>query len=78
MAAPAIDPTGQSLISVIKCYQLFNTLGGGGMFDAKYQIALNDLFGTRGGGYTQSMITYYITRSHMQMLQDGVHLDRLL
>jgi len=70
VAAPAIDPTGQSLISVIKCYQLFNTLGGGGMFDAKYQIALNDLFGTRGGGYTQSMVTYYITRGHMQMLQD--------
>jgi len=70
VAAPAIDPDGRSIISIVKCYQLFDTLGGSGMFDARYQIALNDLYGLRSNTYSQSMITYAITRSHMQMLQD--------
>jgi len=70
LAAEAIDPTGQSIISVTKVFQLYDTLGGVGMFDARYQIALNDLYGLRTNTYSQSMITYAITRSHMQMLQD--------
>ena len=70
LAAEAIDPTGQSIISVTKVFQLYDTLGGVGLFDARYQIALNDLYGLRTNTYSQSMITYAITRSHMQMLQD--------
>lgn len=69
-AAPAIDPDGNSIISVVRCFQLFDTLGGLGMFDAKYQIALNDLFGLRTNTYGDSLIGYNLTRSHMQMLQD--------
>jgi hypothetical protein len=68
--AQAIDPDGQSIISVVKVFQLYDTLGGTGMFDARYQIALNDLYGLRTNTYSQSLITYSITRSHMQMLQD--------
>jgi len=70
VAADAIDPDGRSIISVTKVFQLFDTLGGTGMFDARYQIALNDLYGLRTNTYSQSLITYAITRSHMQMLQD--------
>lgn len=69
-AAPALDPTGQSIISVIKAFQLFDTLGGTGMFDARYQIALNDLYGLRTNTYSDSLQIYNYTRSHMQMLQD--------
>ena len=68
--APALDPDGNSIISVTKVFQLYDTLGGTGMFDARYQIALNDLYGLRTNTYSQSLITYAITRSHMQMLQD--------
>lgn len=70
VAAPALDPTGNSIISVIRCFQLFDTLGGTGMFDARYQIALNDLYGLRTNTYSDSLIGYNYTRSHMQMLQD--------
>jgi hypothetical protein len=49
---------------------LFDTLGGTGMFDARYQIALNDLYGLRTNTYSDSLISYDITRRHMQMLQD--------
>jgi len=70
LAADPIDPDGQSIVSVLKIFQLYDTLGGTGMFDARYQIALNDLYGLRTNTYSQSMITYAITRSHMQMLQD--------
>ena len=70
VAADALDPDGQSIISVVKVFQLYDTLGGTGMFDARYQIALNDLYGLRTNTYSQSMITYSFTRSHMQMLQD--------
>lgn len=69
-AAPAIDPDGKSIISVVRCFQLFDTLGGLGMFDAKYQMALNDLFGLRTNTYGDSLIGYNLTRTHMQMLQD--------
>lgn len=69
-AAPAIDPTGQSIISVVRAFQLFDTLGGTGMFDARYQIALNDLYGLRTNTYSNSLQIYNYTRSHMQMLQD--------
>lgn len=68
--APPLDPDGSSIITVTKCFQLYDTLGGTGMFDARYQIALNDLYGLRTNTYSQSLITYAITRSHMQMLQD--------
>ena len=70
VAAPALDPNGKSIISVIRCFQLFDTLGGTGMFDARYQIALNDLYGLRTNTYSDSLISYNFTRSHMQMLQD--------
>lgn len=70
LAAPALDPTGNSIISVIRCFQLFDTLGGTGMFDARYQIALNDLYGLRTNTYSDSLTIYNYTRSHMQMLQD--------
>ncbi len=69
-AAPALDPNGQSIISVVRAFQLFDTLGGTGMFDARYQIALNDLYGLRTNTYSNSLQTYNYTRSHMQMLQD--------
>lgn len=69
-AAPALDPNGQSIISVVRAFQLFDTLGGTGMFDARYQIALNDLYGLRTNTYSDSLQTYNYTRSHMQMLQD--------
>jgi hypothetical protein len=70
VAAPALDPEGKNIISVIRCFQLFDTLGGTGMFDARYQIALNDLYGLRTNTYSDSLITYNYTRSHMQLLQD--------
>ena len=69
-AAPALDPNGQSIISVVRSFQLFDTLGGTGMFDARYQIALNDLYGLRTNTYSNSLQIYNYTRSHMQMLQD--------
>lgn len=69
-AAPALDPTGNSIVSIVRVFQLYDTLGGVGMFDARYQIALNDLYGLRTNTYSQSMITYDITRRHMGMLQD--------
>lgn len=69
-AAPALDPDGRSIVSVVRCYQLFDTLGGTGMFDARYQIALNDLYGLRTNTYSDSLISYDLTRRHMQMLQD--------
>jgi hypothetical protein len=78
LAAPAIDPDGQSIISVVKVFQLYDTLGGTGMFDARYQIALNDLYGLRTNTYSQSMITYSMTRSHMQMLQDMLTPEKTL
>jgi len=68
--APALDPTGRQIVSVVRCFQLFDTLGGTGMFDARYQIALNDLYGLRTNTYSDSLISYDITRRHMQMLQD--------
>lgn len=70
VAAPALDPEGKSIISVIRCFQLFDTLGGTGMFDARYQIALNDLYGLRTNTYSDSLTIYNYTRSHMQLLQD--------
>jgi len=69
-AAPALDPDGRSIISVVRLFQLFDTLGGTGMFDARYQIALNDLYGLRTNTYSNSLQIYNYTRSHMQMLQD--------
>lgn len=69
-SAPALDPNGQSIISVVRAFQLFDTLGGTGMFDARYQIALNDLYGLRTNTYSDSLQIYNYTRSHMQMLQD--------
>lgn len=77
-ASPAIDPDGNSIISVIRCFQLFDTLGGLGMFDAKYQIALNDLYGLRTNTYGDSLIGYNITRSHMQMLQDMLTPEKMI
>jgi hypothetical protein len=77
-AAPALDPDGNSIISVIRCFQLFDTLGGLGMFDAKYQIALNDLYGLRTNTYGDSLIGYNITRSHMQMLQDMLTPEKMI
>jgi len=68
--APALDPSGNSIVSVVRCFQLFDTLGGTGMFDARYQIALNDLYGLRTNTYSDSLTIYNYTRSHMQMLQD--------
>lgn len=78
VAAPAIDPDGQSIISVIRCFQLFDTLGGLGMFDAKYQMALNDMYGLRTNTYGDSLISYNITRSHMQMLQDMLTPEKMI
>jgi hypothetical protein len=78
VAAPALDPDGQGIISVVKVFQLYDTLGGTGMFDARYQIALNDLYGLRTNTYSQSMITYSMTRSHMQMLQDMLTPEKTL
>jgi len=78
VAAPALDPDGNSIISVTKVFQLYDTLGGTGMFDARYQIALNDLYGLRTNTYSQSLITYAITRSHMQMLQDMLTPEKTL
>lgn len=69
-AAPAIDSDSNKIVSIVRIFQLYDTLGGTGMFDARYQIALNDLYGLRTNTYSQSMITYDITRRHMGMLQD--------
>ena len=77
-AAPALDPEGRSVVSVVKVFQLFDTLGGTGMFDAKYQIALNDLYGLRTNTYSDSLISYDITRRHMQMLQDMLTPEKTL
>lgn len=77
-AAPALDPDGRAIVSVVKVYQLFDTLGGTGMFDARYQIALNDLYGLRTNTYSDSLISYDITRRHMQMLQDMLTPEKTL
>ena len=37
-AASALDPQGKHIISVVRCFQLFDTLGGTGMFDARYRL----------------------------------------
>ena len=77
-AAPAIDPSGRDIVSVVKVFQLYDTLGGTGMFDAKYQIALNDLYGLRTNTYSDSLITYDITRRHMTMLQDMLTPEKIV
>ena len=77
-AAPAIDPTGRDIVSVVKVFQLYDTLGGTGMFDAKYQIALNDMYGLRTNTYGDSLITYDITRRHMTMLQDMLTPEKIV
>lgn len=76
-AAPAMDPDGNSILSVVRVFQLFDTLGGSAgvnIFDAKYQIALNDLFGlysSAGSSFTMGSIQHYdITRRHLALLQD--------
>jgi len=76
-AAPALDPDGNSIISVVRVFQLFDTLGGSAgvnIFDAKYQIALSDLFGlysNTGSGYTMGSIQHYdMVRRHLGLLQD--------
>lgn len=76
-AAPAMDPTGNSILSVVRVFQLFDTLGGSAgvnIFDAKYQIALNDLFGlysSTGSGFVMGSIQHYdIVRRHLGLLQD--------
>jgi len=77
VAAPAMDPDGNSILSVVRVFQMFNTLGGSAgvnIFDAKYQIALSDLFGlysSTGSGFTMGSIQHYdITRRHLGLLQD--------
>lgn len=77
VAAPAMDPDGNSILSVVRVFQLFNTLGGSAgvnIFDAKYQIALSDMFGlysSTGSGFTMGSIQHYdITRRHLGLLQD--------
>ena len=76
-AAPAMDPDGNSILSVVRVFQMFNTLGGSAgvnIFDAKYQIALSDLFGlysSTGSGFTMGSLQHYdITRRHLGLLQD--------
>jgi hypothetical protein len=77
VAAPAMDPDGNSILSVVRVFQLFNTLGGSAgvnIFDAKYQIALSDMFGlysSTGSGFTMGSIQHYdITKRHLGLLQD--------
>jgi len=77
LAAPAMDPDGNSILSVVRVFQMFDTLGGSAgvnIFDAKYQIALNDLFGlysSAGSSFTMGSIQHYdITRRHLGLLQD--------
>ena len=76
-AAPAMDPDGNSILSIVRVFQMFNTLGGSAgvnIFDAKYQIALSDMFGlysSTGSGFTMGSIQHYdITRRHLGLLQD--------
>lgn len=76
-AAPAMDPDGNSILSVVRVFQFFDTLGGSAgvnIFDAKYQIALSDMFGlysSTGSGFTMGSLQHYdITRRHLSMLQD--------
>lgn len=77
VAAPAMDPDGNSILSVVRVFQLFDTLGGSAgvnIFDAKYQIALSDMFGlysSTGSGFTMGSIQHYdITKRHLGLLQD--------
>jgi hypothetical protein len=77
VAAPAMDPDGNSILSIVRVFQLFNTLGGSAgvnIFDAKYQIALSDMFGlysSTGSGFTMGSIQHYdITKRHLGLLQD--------
>jgi hypothetical protein len=77
LAAPAMDPDGNSILSVVRVFQLFDTLGGSAgvnIFDAKYQIALNDLFGlysSTGSSFVMGSIQHYdITRRYLGLLQD--------
>jgi len=74
VAAPPMDPDGNSIISVVRVFQLFDTLGGSAgvnIFDAKYQIALNDLFGLYSSGLVVGSLQHYdITRRHLGLLQD--------
>lgn len=77
-AAPAIDPSGRDIVSVVRLFQLYDTLGGTGMFDAKYQIALNDMYGLRTNTYGDSLITYDITRRNMTMLQDMLTPEKIV
>jgi hypothetical protein len=77
VAAPAMDPDGNTVLSVVRVFQLFNTLGGSAgvnIFDAKYQIALSDMFSlysSTGSGFTMGSIQGYdITSRHLGLLQD--------
>jgi hypothetical protein len=76
-AAPAMDPDGNSILSILKLFQLSSGLGSGSagnLFDAKYQMALSDMFGLYSGGgsgFGMGGINQYDTvRRHMALIQD--------
>lgn len=64
--ADAIDPLGDSVISVVRVFQFSE--GSINLFDIRYQMALNDFFGIRNPG--GQIHNYIITRNHLSLIQD--------
>lgn len=75
VAAPAMDPDGNSILSVVRVFQMGDTMGGtsANLFGAKYQMALSDMFGLNSGngGFTMGSIQNYdIVQRHLGLLAD--------
>lgn len=75
VAAPAMDPDGNSILSVVQVFQLGTNMGGSSanLFGAKYQMALSDMFGlySSNGGFTMgSLQNYDMVQRHLSLLSD--------
>lgn len=66
------SPTGNDILSVVRVFR-FGVLGGSGMFDVKYQMALTDYFGINRGtssGNSTPLAGYAITMSYINLVAD--------
>tara|TARA_Y100000592_G_C5446520_1_gene306305 strand:- start:453 stop:1262 length:810 start_codon:yes stop_codon:yes gene_type:complete len=70
----AIDPNGDSVISVVRVFQFSE--GSINLFDIRYQMALNDYFGIRNP--STGISNYNITRNHLTMIQDMLSPEKAL
>jgi hypothetical protein len=58
-----------SFIGVISCFDVGMSLNTKNLFDARYQFALNDLYGM-GGAMMGSIVPYYMMMQHVALLEE--------